>query len=80
MSYEIDSIQEIKCPCGKGIIKKVSKSNEWNQSKEDISIICEDCEKKFIIEKEYFTPKPKHEYIVYYCKNKNDGIKIKLDL
>lgn len=22
MSYEIDSIQEIKCPCGKGIIKK----------------------------------------------------------
>ena len=27
MGYEIDSIKEIKCPCGKGVKKKVSKSN-----------------------------------------------------
>ena len=52
MGYKIDSIKEIKCPCGKGVIKKVSKSNEWDQSKEDISIICEDCEKKFVIDKD----------------------------
>lgn len=80
MSYEIDSVKEIKCPCGKGIIKKVSKSNEWNQYKEDVNIICDDCEKIFIIEKEFLIPEPKHESIIYYCKNKKDNTKIKLDI
>ena len=27
-----------------------------------------------------FYPKPKHDYIIYYCKDKNTGEEIKLDL
>ena len=36
MSYEIDDIKEIKCPCNKGKIRRISKSNEWSQKKESI--------------------------------------------
>ena len=34
MSYEVDKIKEIECPCGKGKIKLTSESNDWNQTRE----------------------------------------------
>lgn len=80
MSYEIDTINEIDCPCGKGKIKQIFKSNDWNQTKVEVIIDCKECIKNYEIISEYFCPKPKHDYIIYYCKNKNTGEKIKLNL
>ena len=47
MSYEIDSIKKIKCPCKRGTIERVTKSNDWNQVKESITINCEECKNKY---------------------------------
>lgn len=80
MSYEIEEIKEISCLCGRGKIKKVSKSNDWNQSKVEVTIDCEKCIKNYDIICEIFCPKPKHDYTIYYCKDKNTGEKIKLEL
>ena len=80
MSYEIDDIKEIKCPCNKGKIRRISKSNEWCQKKESIYIDCEECSKKYEIISEYFCPKPKLDYTIYYLKDKNSVDKIKIDL
>ncbi len=80
MSYEIDGIKEISCPCGREKIKQVSKSNDWNQSKIEVTIDCEECIKNYEIINESFCSKPKHDYIIYYCKDKNTGEKIKLNL
>lgn len=80
MSYEIDAINETKCPCGKGKIKLIFKSNDWNKTKEDVIIDCEECIKNYDIISKHFNPKPKHDYKIYYCRNKNTGEKIKLNL
>ena len=80
MSYEVDKIKEIECPCGKGKIKLTSESNDWNQTRENIEILCDECKEKYEIVRESFNPKPKHDYTIYYCKNKIDGQKIKKDL
>ena len=80
MSYEIDSIKEIKCPCNKGKIIRINKSNDWNQTKENIYINCEKCNKKYKIVSEYFCPKPKHDCTIYYLKDKNSEDMIKIDL
>ena len=80
MSYEVDNIKRIDCPCGKGKIKQACESNDWNQTREYIEIECDECKNKYEITREYFCPKPKHDYTIYYCKNKKSGEKIKLDL
>lgn len=80
MSYEITEINEIDCLCGRGKIKQVSKSNEWNQTKVEVTIDCKDCIKSYDIISENFCPKPKHDYTLYYCKNKSTGEEIKLNL
>lgn len=80
MSYEIDKIKTIDCLCGKGKIKQVFKSNDWNQTKEEITIECEECQKNYIIVRENLCLKPKRNYTVYFCKNKNTGEKIELNL
>lgn len=80
MSYEIDRINEIVCPCGKGKIKQTFKSNDWNQTKEEVIIDCKECIKNYDIISKHFNPKPKHDYKIYYCRNKNTGEKIKLNL
>ena len=80
MSYEVDKVEEIKCPCGKGKIKQICGSNDWNQTKEHIEIVCNECKNKYEIIREYYCPKPKRDYTIYYCKNKKSGEKIKLDL
>ncbi len=80
MSYEIDRINKINCPCSKGKIKQIIKSNDWNQIQEEVIIDCKDCIKDYEIVSEYFCPKPKHDYTVYYCKNKKTGERIKLNL
>ena len=80
MSYEVDRVKEINCPCGKGKIKQTCESNNWNQTREYIEILCDECKEKYEIVNESFNPKPKHDYTIYYCKNKIDGQKIKLDL
>lgn len=80
MSYEIDDIKEMKCPCNKGKIRRISKSNDWSQRKESMYIDCDECSKNYEIVSEYFCPKPYHDYTIYYLKNKNSGDKIKIDL
>ena len=53
MSYELDFVKKISCPCGMGQINKTSKSNEWNQIKSSIYIKCNDCENKYHIEYQF---------------------------
>ncbi|MCL2354939.1 MAG: hypothetical protein FWC68_03560 [Oscillospiraceae bacterium] len=82
MSWEVLNIKEVKCPCGKGKIKKVIKSDDWNRIKEETPYFeCNECLERYKIEQEQFSPKPKHDYTIYYCINKKDNNeKIKLDL
>ena len=80
MSYEIDSIKKIKCPCKRGTIERVTKSNDWNQVKESITINCEECKNKYSIISEYYCRKPKHETTIYYLQNNSTGEKTEIDL
>lgn len=82
MSWETISINKVKCPCGEGTIEQKIKEDDWNRIEEETPIIkCPNCAKKYDIESEYFYPKPKHDYNIYYCVNKdNKEEKIKLDL
>lgn len=81
MSYERDIPTIIKCQCGKGKIIKESESNEWGQIKEYGPYIdCEECRKIYDIKSEYYCPKPKHEFTIYYLVNKKTGKKIKIDI
>lgn len=47
MSWEIDRITTKPCPCGKGIIKKTSESDDWNRFREYYSIECPICSDKY---------------------------------
>ena len=82
MSWEVSSINEIQCPCGKGKIKQVIKDDDWGRIKEETPVIeCKECAGKYNIIKEYVCPKPKHDYTVYYCVSKdNDNEKVRLNL
>ena len=80
MSYEVDNIKETKCPCGKGKIQLISESNDWFQTRENFKIQCSECFTKYEVISEYFCPKPKNDFKIYYCKDKKTGEKIKLDL
>ena len=50
MSYEIESKSEVACPCGKGKISKITWSNDWFQTKENLTIHCENCSSQYHIE------------------------------
>ena len=78
MSYEIDYEKEIKCPCGKGTIKYIHKSNDWSQTKEETAIHCVDCGNKYKIVKEVSCRKPAHESVNFYCVDENGKEKILL--
>lgn len=54
MGWEIDSIDEIKCPCGQGKIIRENKSDDWNRYDENVYMRCEECSKKYHIETRYF--------------------------
>lgn len=62
MSYELDSIRKMKCPCEKGYIVEKNYSDDWGRFKNDFSIICNDCEEKYHIENWSYT-KPDGEYV-----------------
>lgn len=80
MGYEIDSIDEITCLCGKGKIKRVIKSNDWGQIKENIIISCDSCNSQYEFIENHCCRKPKHEQTIYYLVDKNNKNKKKIDL
>lgn len=80
MGYEIDNIEEINCKCGKGKIRKIIESNDWNQIREKIIIECKECNNNYEIINETHCPKPKHEYTMHFLKDKKTSEKIKLDI
>lgn len=48
MGWEIDSIDEIECPCGQGKIICENKSDGWNRYDENVYLQCETCKKDII--------------------------------
>lgn len=81
MSYDVVYSRKAPCACGKGAVSLVVSENDWNQTRESVTIECEACKKLYRIESKFFCPKPKHEYTVYYMvANSNPEDKIKLDL
>lgn len=50
MSWEIDSVDEIKCPCGKGKIIRENRSDDWNNFNERVYLACSECAKNVHIE------------------------------
>lgn len=67
MSYEVCNSEKISCPCGRGKISKVLKTNDWGRTKEDIIIECEQCRKKYKIETSIKMLKPYHETVIIHC-------------
>lgn len=81
MSYEVIYEKEIPCPCGKGKIKHTVRENDFFQTKKSVTIECPVCSMKYNITSEIHTPKPKHEYTVYYAVPANGMDEpIRLDL
>lgn len=80
MSYEIDYVKKIKCPCGKGTIEFKKMSNDWNQTKESIFILCSDCKDIYEVVTESVCNKPKHGFNKYYCKNKLSNQKTEIEI
>ena len=82
MSWETISIKKVECPCGKGTIEQEIRGDDWNRIEVETPIInCTDCSNKYDIESKYFYPKPKHDYTIYYCVDKNNkDEKIQLNL
>ena len=39
-----------------------------------------ECRKIYDIKSEYYCPKPKHEFTIYYLVNKRTGKKLKIDI
>ena len=54
MSWEIDSIDKIKCPCGTGEIVREISSDDWNRFREHAYIQCTECNKKYHLERREF--------------------------
>lgn len=69
MSWEIDSIDEIKCPCGQGKIIRENKSDDWNRCNENVYLQCEVCSAKIHIEKQYFVHGIEVSTAYYLVKN-----------
>lgn len=54
MSWEIDSIDEIKCPCGKGKIVRENMSDDWNRFDERVYLACSECAQSVHIESKIY--------------------------
>ncbi len=80
MSYEVDYVRSVKCPCGNGLIEMTGESNDWNQTREKIDIKCDICSKKYKLTSKHYNPKPKHNFTIYYLENKDTNEKIQLEL
>lgn len=50
MSWELDLVEETKCPCGDGAIVKKHYSDDWNRYEENVFLRCEHCERLYHIE------------------------------
>lgn len=67
MSWDTDYRRE-KCPCGKGYVVQVIRSNDWNQYEEGTPYIeCEECKRKYkVVSIHYFELPWKGNGIAYY--------------
>lgn len=50
MGYEVDSIREYTCPCGKGLYRVTYRSNDWMQTDESWEMLCPSCRKNYILD------------------------------
>jgi hypothetical protein len=73
MSYEIDSINKISCPCSKGDIIEELSSNDWNQVKSRVYIECDVCRKRYHIESQS-EQRGDHASINYYLVPNGDQL------
>lgn len=69
MSWEIDSIDEIECPCGQGKIIRENKSDDWNRYDENVYLQCETCKKRYHIETRHFGHGIESSTSYYLVKN-----------
>lgn len=69
MSWEIDSIDEMKCPCGHGKIIRENKSDDWNRYDENVYMQCEICKEKYHIETKHFGHGIESSVAYYLVKN-----------
>lgn len=73
MSWEIDWEKEYPCPCGKGKYKVISKSDDWNRTKEEYVMFCKECKDKYNITKRTYGIKER--FVGYECVLKNQKSK-----
>ena len=62
------------------LLKKANLMNGGQIKEYGPYIDCEECRKIYDIKSEYYCPKPKHEFTIYYLVNKKTGKKIKIDI
>ncbi len=74
MSYEVVNEKKHICPCGKGVIQYVCEENDWSQFRKNVSIQCPKCQNEYEVKSEYFCPKPKHDYTIYYLVKIGENI------
>lgn len=65
MSYELENTREVPCKCGAGTIVETEWSNDWNQSKYNINLNCDECTKHYHIQHKYFNRSNKAFSIPY---------------
>ncbi len=81
MSWEVINTKKIKCLCGKGTIEQNIIGDDWNRiESETPTIKCKECSSKYELTSKNYYPKPKHDYTLYFLKNKETGEEIQLDL
>lgn len=80
MSYDVVKEKTIPCPCKEGVIRYSLSENDWNQTRESITIECHKCKEEYRIVSESYRPKPKHDFTLYYLvPRKGNGEKNLLD-
>jgi hypothetical protein len=47
MSWDVFSDREHECPCGKGTYREIIEMDDWNRTREDVTMNCPDCRIKY---------------------------------
>ncbi|TVY04470.1 hypothetical protein [Cohnella terricola] len=60
MSWDVIYDKEKPCPCGVGTYREVYEMDDWNRTRENVTMSCLDCREKYV--KKWFYKPDGEEY------------------